>query len=105
MKGKIVGLEPMNYVSKKTNQEVKGVRLYLNYFSSDVIGCKTAEEFIGSTSPFYKQLERYLASDIDSLVDSDVFIDYNVETRGSNVYKTINDFSVTPVPKGEAVIV
>ncbi|MDY2848126.1 MAG: hypothetical protein SOU50_07900, partial [Oscillospiraceae bacterium] len=96
MKGKIVGFNTMDYVSKKTNQEVKGVTLYLIVKSSDVIGDKVKEEFIKSDSSVYKALNPYLCGDIDSLIGADVTIDYNVEKRGNFTFTDICELVITP---------
>ena len=52
MKGKIVGFESVNYVSKK-GENIEGVRLYLNVNSNEVIGQKVGEEFIRAGSSVY----------------------------------------------------
>lgn len=95
MKGKIVGFETVNYVSKK-GEKIEGVRLYLNVNSNEVIGQKVGEEFIRAGSSVYNVLAPYLSGDIDALIGADVFIDYNVETRGANTFKSIADLAVTP---------
>ena len=96
MKGKIVGFNTLDYVSKKTNMQVKGVTLYMTVKSSDVIGDKVKEEFIKADSSVYKVLEPYLSGNIDALVNADVSIDYNVEKRGSLTFTDICELEITP---------
>lgn len=102
MKGKIVGFNTLDYVSKKTNQEVKGVTLYLTVKSSDVIGDKVKEEFIKADSSVYKVLAPYLSGDLDSLLNADVTIDYNVEKRGNFTFTDICELEITPASSKEA---
>lgn len=96
MKGTVVGFQTLDYVSKKTNQHVKGVTLYLTVPSSDVIGRKVKEEFIKEDSSVFNVLRPYLDSDIDSLVDADVFIDYAVDKRANMTFADICDLQVFP---------
>lgn len=99
MKGIIIGIEPTDYVSKKTGEVVKGVRLIITCKSQNVFGLTAKEEFIKADSPIYKQhLENLLNTDIDSLIGADVMIDYEVDKRGSFTFTDIVDFEVT-LPK------
>lgn len=99
MKGNIIGIEPTDYVSKKTGEVVKGVRLIITCKSQNVFGLTAKEEFIKADSPIYKQhLENLLNNDIDSLIGADVMIDYEVNKRGSFTFTDIVDFEVT-LPK------
>lgn len=97
MKGTIVGVEPVSYVSKKDGKEVNGVKLFMTVKSNDVIGCKVAEEYLRAGSSIYKPVQEYLEKDVDSLIGAGVAIDYNVEQRGSNTYKEICDLEIFPV--------
>lgn len=101
MKGKIVGFETVDYVSKKTGNPVNAVRLFLNIKSNQVIGMKVGEEFISKDSSVYKIIEPYLNGDVDALIGADVFIDYNVEQRGNTSFKEICDLDIMP-KKAEA---
>lgn len=96
MKGKIVGIEPVKYTSKKDGREVNGVRLFMTVKSNDVIGCKVSDEFVRAGSSIYKPIEKYLEGNVDDLVGAGVVIDYNVEQRGSNTYKEICDLEIIP---------
>jgi len=99
MKGKIIGIEPTDYVSKKTGEAVKGVRLIITCKSQNVFGVTAKEEFIKADSPIYKQhLEKILNDDIDSLIGADVMIDYEVNKRGNFTFTDIVDFDIT-LPK------
>lgn len=96
MRGTIVGFQSVDYTSKKTNQPVKGVTLYLTVPSSDVIGRKVKEEFIKEDSSVFKVLRPYLDSDVDGLIDADVFIDYSVDKRANMTFTDICDLQVFP---------
>lgn len=99
MKGNIIGIEPTDYVSKKTGEAVKGVRLIITCKSQNVFGLTAKEEFIKADSPIYKQhLENLLNNDIDSLIGADVMIDYEVNKRGNFTFTDIVDFEIT-IPK------
>ena len=99
MKGNIIGIEPTDYVSKKTGESVKGVRLIITCKSQNVFGLTAKEEFIKADSPIYKQhLENLLNNDIDSLIGADVMIDYEVNKRGNFTFTDIVDFEIT-LPK------
>lgn len=96
MKGTIVGVEPVNYTSKKDGKQVNGARLFMTVKSADVIGRKVAEEFLKEGSSIYKPLAQYLADNVDDLIGSDVVIDYNITERGSFTYKEICDLEIIP---------
>lgn len=96
MKGNIIGIEPTDYVSKKTGEAVKGVRLIITCKSQNVFGLTAKEEFIKADSLIYKQhLENLLNNDIDSLIGADVMIDYEVNKRGNFTFTDIVDFEIT----------
>lgn len=96
MKGTIVGVEPVNYTSKKDGKQVSGARLFMTVKSADVIGSKVAEEFLKEGSSIYKPLLKYLSGDVDELIGAGVVIDYNVTERGSYTYKEICDLEIIP---------
>lgn len=60
MKGIIVGYEPIDYVSKKTNQPVKGATIYMNCMSSNAFGYVGKSEFISESSPIFNRAIRPL---------------------------------------------
>lgn len=99
MRGIIEGFRPVDYVKKETKERVKGVTLALTYKSSEFFGRAVKEEFIGEKCPFYKDIEKYLSSDIDSLVGAKIFIDYNNINRGNFTYSEIADMEITPAEK------
>lgn len=103
MRGTIIGLKPVDYVKKDTQQPVKGVQLIITCRSNDVIGLTAKEEFIKADSSFYKDLiAPYLSSDVEKLINASVFIDYNTEKRGSYTFTDIVDMEITPAPENES---
>lgn len=96
MKGKIVGFETVDYISKKTGERVEGVRFFLTIKSNEVIGMKVGEEFVSKGSSIYKVVDPYLNGNVDDIINADVFIDYNVEQRGANTFKEICDLEIMP---------
>lgn len=42
----VVGIEFLDYVSKKTNKQVKGYNLHLNYFKDKCDGLAVCTEFV-----------------------------------------------------------
>lgn len=101
MKGRIIGIEPVDYASKKTGEQVKGVRLIIACKSQNVFGETAKEEFIKAESPIYKEyLEKPLGNDLDSLIGAEVMIDYEINKRGNFTFTDIVDFSLT-IPKAD----
>ena len=105
MKGIIVGYEPIDYVSKKTNQAVKGATIYMNCKSSDAFGYVGKDEFISESSPIFSRSIRPL---LDKFYDesSEIYgaaieIDYDVTNRGGRTFTTITDITITLPEKSE----
>lgn len=96
MKGRIIGIEPVDYASKKTGEQVKGVRLIIACKSQNVFGETAKEEFIKVEFPIYKEyLEKPLGNDLDSLIGAEVMIDYDINKRGNFTFTDIVDFSLS----------
>lgn len=100
MKGILKGCQPVDYISKKTNEPVKGITLFFDCKNKDVFGYASKEEFISEASPLYKRLITPL---IEKLYDetSDVYgaevaIDYDVQRRNGNTYTSIVDLQIIP---------
>ena len=53
-KVKVVGIEPKRYTSKKTQQEVMGVRMYFDKESEHVYGIAVREEWVSDDVYGYK---------------------------------------------------
>ena len=68
MKGIIKGFEPVDYMSKKTGQPVKGATIYFDCKSKDVFGYVGKNEYIAESSPLYK---RCIEPIFDKLCDED----------------------------------
>ncbi len=104
MKGIIVGFEPVDYVSKKTNQPVKGATIYMNCKSSEAFGYVAKNEFISESSPIYSRVIRPLIEKFydegSDVYGSEIFIDYDVTQRGNQTFKSIVDMSIT-LPKAD----
>lgn len=100
MKGIIKGFEPVDYVSKKTNQPVKGVTIYFDCKSKDVFGCVGKSEYIAESSPLYKRnieplLEKFYDESSD-LYGGTIIIDYEVTKRGTATFTDIVDLTIIP---------
>ena len=101
MRGTIRGFQSVDYVKKETKQPVKGVTLAITYTSGEFIGEAVKEEYISETSPFYKELAKYLANDIDSLIGAKIFIDYNTVKRGNYTFSEIVGLEIDPIKQTE----
>lgn len=100
MKGIIKGFEPIDYVSKKTNQPVKGATIYFDCKSKDVFGCEGKSEYIAESSPLYKRtieplLEKFFDESSD-LYGGTIVIDYEVTKRGTATFTQIVDLTIIP---------
>lgn len=60
MIAKIIGIEPVNYVSKKTGKEVNGITLYFTYNSGNVWGDKCGDVYVGCDKPDFEQFKPYV---------------------------------------------
>lgn len=73
---KIVGVSPVNYVSKKSGEVVEGVQLHLLGTSLDTFGESVSTEFISARIPVYACLTPFSAAPLE-LVGYSVDIDHN----------------------------
>lgn len=94
MKAIIRGFRPVDYVKNDSGEEVKGVQLFFNVPSSDVIGYKNKEEFVRSGSSVYKIIEPYLSGDIDSLLNVEAVLDYDVSKYGAKTVAVLADLTI-----------
>lgn len=100
MKGIIKGFEPIDYVSKKTGQPVKGATIYFDCKNKSVFGYVGKEEYIPESSPIYKRvIEPLLENFYDE--GSDIYggtieLDHDVTQRGNVVFKDLLDLKITP---------
>jgi len=100
MKGIIKGFEPVDYISKKTGQPVKGATIYFDSKSKDTFGYVGKQEYIPESSPLYKRvieplLEKFYDESSD-VYGGTIFIDYDVTTRGTATFKEVVDLVITP---------
>lgn len=66
MRAKVLGKGVVNYVSKKTNQPVKGVTLHLGRTESAVEGLAVESVFISAKSDCFEKVAKLpLNSDVD----------------------------------------
>lgn len=97
MKGIFKGFELVDYVSKKTNQPVKGCTLYFDCKSKDAFGYVGKSEFISESSPLYKRvidpLVKKFYDESSDIYGSQIIIDYEVERRGTATFTNIVDLS------------
>lgn len=98
MKGIIVGYEPVDYISKKTGEPVKGGTIYMNCKSGDVFGFVNKEEFISESSAIFKRvispvLEKFYDESSD-IYGATVIIDYDVTKRGNSTFTSISDMQI-----------
>ena len=105
MKGIIVGYEPIDYVSKKTNQPVKGATIYMNCKSSDAFGYVGKSEFISESSPIFNRAIRPLLEKFynegSEVYGAAIEIDYDVTNRGGRTFTEITDITITLPEKSE----
>lgn len=105
MKGIIVGYEPIDYVSKKTNQPVKGATIYMNCKSSDAFGYVGKSEFISESSPIFSRSIRPLLEKFynegSEVYGAAIEIDYDVTNRGGRTFTAITDITITLPEKSE----
>lgn len=99
MKGIIVGFEPVDYVSKKTGEPVKGATIYMNCKSGEVFGSVCKNEFVSESSAIYKRaiaplLEKFY-DESSGIYGAAIEIDYDVTKRGNNTFTTITDIQIT----------
>ncbi len=100
MKGIIVGYEPVDYISKKTGEPVKGGTIYFDYKSKNVFGYAHKHVYVAVSSPLYKRvIEPLLEKFYDE--SSDVYggtieVDYDVTTRGTATFADVIDLVITP---------
>ena len=100
MKGIIRGFEPVDYISKKTGQPVKGGTFYFDCKSKSAFGYVGKNEYIPKDSPIYK---RVIDPIFEKLCDDDsiyfggiIDLDYDVTQRGSQTFKDVIDLTLTP---------
>lgn len=67
---KLVGKQRVDYISRKTNQQVTGVTLHCIYDNERVEGTAVETLFVSSKSPMYKQVMTYP-------LNSDIMVSYN----------------------------
>lgn len=68
MKAKLLGKGVVDYISKKTNQPVKGVTLHLGKSESGVEGIAVESVFISARSDVFEKVAKIpLNSDVDVL--------------------------------------
>lgn len=99
MKGIIIGFEPVDYVSKKTNQPVKGATIYMNCKSSDAFGYVGKKEYFPESSPIYNRvirpnLEKF-CDESSNIFGAEIIIDYDVTQRGNQTFTNVVDMSIT----------
>lgn len=97
MKGIFKGFEPVDYVSKKTGEPVKGCTLYFDCKSQEAFGYVGKSEFVSESSPLYKRsieplLEKFYDESSD-IYGSKIFIDYEVTKRGNATFSSITELS------------
>lgn len=71
---KIIGIEQLDYMSKKTNKRVLGLKVYGEVPVSIGAGVKVRELYIPSSSPVYEQmfpLQDIVGCDVDFLATFD----------------------------------
>ena len=100
MKGILKGCQPVDYVSRKTGETVKGITLIFDYKSNDVFGYTCKQEFISEKSPLFKRVISpilvKLYDESSDIYGGEISIDYYVERRNGVTYSSINDLSITP---------
>lgn len=100
MKGIIKGFEPVDYVSKKTGQPVKGATIYYDCKNKSVFGYVGKEEYIAESSPIYKRvieplLEKFYDEGSD-IYGGTIELDHDVTQRGNAVFKDLLDLKIMP---------
>lgn len=71
---KIIGIEQLDYTSKKTNKRVLGLKIYGEIPVSVGVGVKVRELYIPSSSPVYEQIfpfDDIVGCDVDFLATFD----------------------------------
>lgn len=95
MKAILRGYEPIDYVSKKTGEAVRGCNLYFNVKLPNVFGEVTKSEYISADSPiFQRAISPRLAKFCDET--SDIFgkpftVEYISVDRGGRSYSQLAD--------------
>ncbi|MCH5194329.1 MAG: hypothetical protein J1F11_10230 [Oscillospiraceae bacterium] len=93
MKGIFKGFAPVDYISRKTGEPVKGCTLHFDCRSEEAFGYVGKSEYISESSPIYKRaIEPYLDKFMDESSDiygSEIHIDYNVTKRGNSTFTDI----------------
>lgn len=74
----ILGLEPVDYISKKTGKQVVGVTLYLASENVNVYGQITSDLYIAKNSKLYDQLIDYVNEPL-KLIGKSANVDYNAK--------------------------
>ncbi len=101
MKGRIMGFKEVDYPSKRTGKQIKGITLIIAITSGDVFGERAHEEFISAKSPLFRKHFIDVFEDIDkavnSLIGAEIVIDYDVQKRGKDTFTTITDILINPV--------
>lgn len=100
MKGIIKGFEPVDYISKKTGQPVKGATIYFDCKNRNTFGYVGKSEYIAESSPIYKRVIEPL---LDKFYDesSDIYggtieLDYDVTQRGNATFTDLAELTITP---------
>ena len=91
MKCIIVGIKPVDYKKKGTEEQVKGVSLYMLADNIDVYGKVFKDCFIAADTPLYKQNESRL-EDMNELLGREVNAEWDVETYVSKQIKRLISF-------------
>lgn len=100
MKGILIGYEPVDYVSKKTGEPVKGCNIHFNCKSKDAFGNVGKSEYFAESSPIYKRvimpLLGMLADESSPVYGGTIEIDYEVTRKGNLTFTDVVDMSITP---------
>lgn len=74
MAAKVMGIEKVDYTSKKTGRPVQGYRFYLGEENKRTVGLRTFDCFVGA-----ERCEDFLKNfkSLDDVVDSTVDVSYN----------------------------
>lgn len=99
MKGIIVGYEPVDYISRKTGQPVKGGTILFDYKNKKVFGYAHKDVYIPESSPLFKRvieplLEKFYDESSD-IYGGTIYVDYDVTNRGNATFTDVIDLVIT----------
>lgn len=77
MKKTIIGVRPVDYISKKTGEPVIGVSLFLTSTSADTFGLVASDIFISASKPCYAASIKPFEKKINDLLGTECNVDYN----------------------------